>query len=82
MPYFSARLDFPSPPLSAPGSPRMAFKVNNLAPMTIFVKSAVADAHAKKTPVLRAQVPPQHKEAKFYARLIGPKMCFFILDLL
>ena len=23
MPYFSARLDFPSPPLSAPGSPRM-----------------------------------------------------------
>ena len=23
--YFSARLDFPSPPLSAPGSPRMAF---------------------------------------------------------
>ena len=24
MPYFSARLDFPSSPLSAPGSPRMA----------------------------------------------------------
>ena len=23
LPYFSARLDFPSPPLSAPGSPRM-----------------------------------------------------------
>ena len=23
VPYFSARLDFPSPPLSAPGSPRM-----------------------------------------------------------
>ena len=23
MPYFPARLDFPSPPLSAPGSPRM-----------------------------------------------------------
>ena len=23
MPYFSARLDFPSPSLSAPGSPRM-----------------------------------------------------------
>ena len=26
VPYFSARLDFPSPPLSAPGSPRMALK--------------------------------------------------------
>ena len=24
VPYFSARLDFPSPPLSAPGSPRMS----------------------------------------------------------
>ena len=27
--YFSARLDFPSPPLSAPGSPRMATIQNN-----------------------------------------------------
>ena len=26
--YFSARLDFPSPPLSAPGSPRMSFRQN------------------------------------------------------
>ena len=25
VPYFSARLDFPSPPLSAPGSPRMQY---------------------------------------------------------
>ena len=26
-PYFPARLDFPSPPISAPGSPRMVFFV-------------------------------------------------------
>ena len=39
MPYFSARLDFLSPPLSAPGSPRMddtqiylSFKPNNGTP--------------------------------------------------
>ena len=29
--YFSARLDFPSPPLSAPGSPRMLTRVRVLA---------------------------------------------------
>ena len=28
MPYFSARLDFPLPPLSAPGSPRMVLSLN------------------------------------------------------
>ena len=27
MPYFSARLDFPSPPLSVPGSPRMGIRL-------------------------------------------------------
>ena len=27
MPYFPARLDFPSPPLSAPGSPRMGIRL-------------------------------------------------------
>ena len=27
LPYFSARLDFPSPPLSAPGSPRMGCRM-------------------------------------------------------
>ena len=33
MPYFPARLDFPSPPLSPPGSPRMDLHLNgnNLA---------------------------------------------------
>ena len=29
MPYFSARLDFPSPPLSAPGSPRIPLSGSN-----------------------------------------------------
>ena len=29
VPYFSARLDFPSPPLSAAGSPRMSWHKNN-----------------------------------------------------
>ena len=28
VPYFSARLDFPSPPLPAPGSPRMSVAVS------------------------------------------------------
>ena len=33
VPYFSACLDFPSPPLSAPGSPRMVLieSINHLA---------------------------------------------------
>ena len=36
--YFSARLDFPSPPSSAPGSRRMVFEQRNL-PMSILPKS-------------------------------------------
>ena len=36
--YFSVRLDFPSPPSSAPGSRRMVFEQRNL-PMSILPKS-------------------------------------------
>ena len=31
VPYFSARLDFPSPPLSAPWSPRMVLTIMNVS---------------------------------------------------
>ena len=33
VPYFTARLDFPSPPLSAPGSPRMGEDKKKIANM-------------------------------------------------
>ena len=34
VPHFSARLDFPSSPLSAPGSPRMAFSAQRFSKRT------------------------------------------------